>query len=613
MPIHLLSDALVNQIKAGEVIERPAAVVKELVENSLDAGARRIEVDVEQGGLGLLRVRDDGGGIARDELILALSRHATSKIASLDDLESVGSLGFRGEALASMLSVSRLKLSSRRVDEPHGWQLEGAGVIEARQPEPCAQPVGTCVEIRDLFYNTPARRKFLKAESTEFRHIDLALRRLALARYDVGLSWKHNARRVSELSPCAFEAKFETRVRAVCGDEFADNALWIDESRLGARLWGWIALPTFSRPLPDLQYAYVNGRAVRDRLIGAALRKAFADVLHSTRYPAFVLYLEADPRGIDVNVHPQKTEVRFRDSARIHDLIFGATHQALRRVRPEPAQHHHIALDELTSAPPVREFRTQAPFAYSQPGDRSMGAGVAERSIESTGWPLLKPWNPSAEISIEPGTEPNPEAEPRPNAPPETAQPLGQALALLHGIFILAQNEQGLIVVDAHAAHERVLYERLKAQLAEAPLPAQRLLVPVSVSMPEDQVDRLEQRKVDLTQFGVEVDRVSPTTMVLRAVPPLVASADLEGLLRNLADDEVHAHVDDVRSAQERVLADMACKAAIKAHRMLTIHEMNALLRDMERTEFASQCNHGRPTWIQISAQELDRQFLRGR
>lgn len=629
MPIRPLPDALVNQIKAGEVIERPAAVVKELVENSIDAGARRIEIDVEQGGLGLLAVRDDGGGIARDELVYALERHATSKIANLDDLEAVGTLGFRGEALASVLAVSRMSVSSRPPGLDHGWKLAGEGVLLQREPEPAAQPHGTQIDVRDLFFNTPARRKFLKSESTEFRHIDLALRRLALARFDIGLQWKHNGRRAAELRPCLSPAGYEDRVRAVCGDEFADNALFLDESRLGMRLWGWVALPTFSRPLPDLQYLYVNGRAVRDRLLGAALRRAFADVLHSTRYPAFVLNLELDPRAVDVNVHPQKTEVRFRDSARVHDLLFGAVHQALRRVRPD-AQHHQVTLPAAESpagtvaaaempaavspesAPARPDWTRQATLDYGR-GAPAPAYSVQERAVESvasTAWGLWasSPAPRDAAAADAPLRTPPPAA-----ASPGGEEPLGQALAQLQGVFILAQNAQGLVIVDAHAAHERVLYEKLKRQLAEGDLPAQNLLVPVVVNLPEDQAEALERRCAGLARFGLVIDRLGPSNVALRAVPPLLARGDLEALLRDLVDDGAQGHVEDVLNAQERVLADMACKAAIKAHRMLTLAEMNALLREMERTEFAGQCNHGRPTWVQVSAQELDRLFLRGR
>jgi DNA mismatch repair protein MutL len=605
--IRLLPDSLVNQIKAGEVVERPAAVIKELVENALDAGATRIEVEAEQGGLGLIRVRDDGHGIARDELALALERHATSKISSLDDLEGVASLGFRGEALPSILSVSRMSLSSRRADDAHGWLIQGDGALLDREPKPAALAGGTVVEVLDLFFNTPARRKFLKSESTEFRHIDLALRRLALARRDVAFAWKNNGKRVLDLRALGLQSTGEERVREVCGTDFVANALYIDEERGGLRLHGWVGLPSFSRSQADLQYLYVNGRAVRDRLLGAALRRAFADVLHSTRYPAFVLYLEIDPRGVDVNVHPQKTEVRFRDSARVHEMLFGVVHRALREVRPDPDQHHRIGSADFGAAP-APGLVTQSRMDYTMaPTTRHWGIAETRGAsgIGDTGWPLLAA--PAAAESAVPSRY-----QPA-NDGARAEGPLGQAIAQLHGIFILAQNERGMVLVDAHAAHERVLYERLKRQLAEGSIPSQQLLVPTMLKLAEDQADALEERREALRQFGLEFDRVGPQAVALRAVPPLLAGGDLEAMLRSLVDDESEAHVDEVLNAQERVLAEMACKAAIKAHRTLNLHEMNALLRDMERTEFANQCNHGRPTWVQLEMHELDRLFLRGR
>jgi DNA mismatch repair protein MutL len=379
MPIQVLPEQLVNQIAAGEVVERPAAVAKELVENSLDAGAQRIEVDAEQGGLARIQVRDDGRGIARDELALALTRHATSKIVSLADLERVRSLGFRGEALPSILSVSRLALTSRTAGDAHGWRLAGEGALPPGRPEPAAHPAGTTIEVRDLFFNTPARRKFMRAEGTEFRHLDQALRRIALARFDVAFALRHGARRAFELAPAATDTARARRVAELTDAEFLDNALVLDESRLGVRLFGWIALPSFSRAQSDLQHFYVNGRPVRDKLIGHALRRAYADALHGSRFPAYLLYLEIDPARVDVNVHPAKTEVRFRDSSAVHDLVFGAVHQALRRVRPDPSVHHQVHVDERTG-----EIREQAPIAYpplvpgagggGPPGPRGGGA-----------------------------------------------------------------------------------------------------------------------------------------------------------------------------------------------------------------------------------------------
>ncbi|MGQ0586101.1 MAG: DNA mismatch repair endonuclease MutL [Gammaproteobacteria bacterium] len=577
MPIQVLPEQLVNQIAAGEVVERPAAVVKELVENSLDAGARRIEVDAELGGLARIQVRDDGRGIARDELALALTRHATSKIASLADLERVRSLGFRGEALPSILSVSRLALTSRTADDAHGWRLGGEGGLAGAPPEPAPHPAGTTVEVRDLFFNTPARRKFMRAEATEFRHLDQALRRIALARFDVAFALRHGARKVLDLPAVTTAEAQAQRVAQVTDEEFLANALELDPSRLGLRLHGWIALPSFSRAQADLQHFYVNGRPVRDKLVGHALRRAYADALHSTRFPAYVLYLEVDPARVDVNVHPAKVEVRFRDSAIVHDFIFGAVHQALRRVRPDPALHHEAHFDAPATT-------VQEPFRYSP--------GVPSPS-----------WRGPSRIEEPSGQQ--------------VDQPLGHALAQLNGIFILARNARGLVVVDMHAAHERVLYERMKQQLRDGGVASQALLVPVAVGVAEDVADRAEAERPRLRQLGLELDRSGPTTLTVRAVPPLLAQSDLAGLVGALlggaVEQDSHRHFADVTEAQERVLADMACRSAVRAGRVLTVPEMDALLRDMERTELSGQCSHGRPTWVQVTQEELDRLFLRGR
>jgi DNA mismatch repair protein MutL len=589
MPIQVLPEQLVNQIAAGEVVERPAAVAKELVENSLDAGAQRIEVDAEQGGLARIQVRDDGRGIARDELALALTRHATSKIVSLADLERVRSLGFRGEALPSILSVSRLALTSRTAGDAHGWRLAGEGALPPGRPEPAAHPAGTTIEVRDLFFNTPARRKFMRAEGTEFRHLDQALRRIALARFDVAFALRHGARRAFELAPAATDTARARRVAELTDAEFLDNALVLDESRLGVRLFGWIALPSFSRAQSDLQHFYVNGRPVRDKLIGHALRRAYADALHGSRFPAYLLYLEIDPARVDVNVHPAKTEVRFRDSSAVHDLVFGAVHQALRRVRPDPSVHHQVHVDERTG-----EIREQAPIAYPP---LVPGAAVPDPGSRWAG----------AQRSPGPGTA----------APDAQQYPLGHALAQLNGIFILAQNQHGLVLVDMHAAHERVLYERMKQQLRSGGVASQAMLVPVAVNVAEDIADRAESERARLRQLGLELDRAGPATLTVRAVPPLLAHSDLAALVKALlggaVEQDSHRHFADVTEAQERVLADMACRAAVRSGRQLTVPEMDALLRDMERTELAGQCNHGRPTWVQFTHDELDRFFLRGR
>ena len=606
--IQVLPDQLINQIAAGEVVERPAAVVKELVENSLDAGGRHIEIEVEQGGLGLIRIRDDGAGIPREQLALALQRHATSKIASLEDLESVASLGFRGEALPSILSVSRFALTSRTAQEAHGWRVGGAGAVETAQPQAAAHAVGTTVEVRDLFFNTPARRKFMRAESTEFRHIDQLARRLALARFDLRLALRHNGRRALDLAPAAADAAREARIAEVCGEDFMANAVMLDETRLGFRLWGWVALPSFARAQPDLQFLYVNGRMVRDKLLGHALRRAYADVLHSTRYPAFVLFLELDPAGVDVNVHPAKTEVRFRQSAQVHDFLFGCVHQLLRRIRPDPQLHHRV---ELHDAPAATPDPVQEPLRYSRPAPYGGGAGhvggsffsgVSEPAptLASTAWPLYA------------GASSTSAAD---STVAVAQQPLGRALAQLHGVFILAENRQGLVLVDAHAAHERVLYERYKQQLESGGIPAQALLVPEVVRVGEAEADRLETQHEELSRLGLVIDRAGPEAVAVRALPPLLAKTDLGALLRSLCgeDSDSEAHFDEVLDAQHRILADMACRSAIKANRRLTLPEMDALLRDMESTELSGQCNHGRPTWVQVGAEDLDRLFLRGR
>ncbi|MES0874052.1 DNA mismatch repair endonuclease MutL [Sinimarinibacterium thermocellulolyticum] len=598
--IRILPDQLVNQIAAGEVIERPAAVVKELVENSLDAGARRIEVDLERGGLGLVRVRDDGAGIEPAQMALAFERHATSKIKSLDDLERVASLGFRGEALPSILSVSRLRMTSRRSGAGHAWTLGGEGVLFARQPVPAAHPPGTSIEVRDLFFNTPARRKFLKSEATEFRHAQNALDRIALSRFDVGFALRHNQRRVRDLAPADGAPARRARVASICGEDFIAQAVEIDESRMGMRLHGWVGLPSFARSQADLQFFYVNGRLVRDRLPGFALRRAFADVMHSAHHPAYVLYLELDPAGVDVNVHPQKTEVRFRDGGRVHDMLFGAVHQLLRGVRPQPEQHRVMLIPPPASASPER-----ASPAYPR---QASGLATDLRAIPAVA--------EAAAVYARTETAPLAVTDKAANAAPDEA-PLGHALAQLHGVYILAQNRQGLVVVDAHAAHERVLYERMKHQLDGGGIPAQGLLMPQSVTLHEDEADALEARKAELYRYGIDFDRAGPGSVRVRAVPPLLDPAQVEALIRGLVRDderrEAVSHFGEAIEAQYRVLADVACKAAIKANRRLTLPEMDALLRDMERTELAGQCNHGRPTWVQLGIDALDRLFLRGR
>jgi DNA mismatch repair protein MutL len=580
--IRLLPPQLIDQIAAGEVVERPASVVKELVENALDAGATRIEVDAEQGGAKLLRVRDDGHGIARDELVLALSRHATSKVASLEELERVGTLGFRGEALPSIASVSRLSLTSHAAGADAGWRLEGG----ASDAVPAAHPRGTTVEVRDLFYNTPARRKFLRAEKTEFDHIEQTVRRLALARFDVAFALRHNRREAFVAEPAPERASQERRLAALLGPGFVEHCVHLEHEAAGLRLSGWVGLPAFARAQADLQFFYVNGRMVRDRLVTHAVRAAFQDVLHHGRHPAYVLYLAIDPLLVDVNVHPAKHEVRFREGRLVHDFLFRTLHQVLAQPLPQA---------QATAAPAVA--RDPVPGAVPPPDQRGLGLAVAESAFA---YRAALDWQAPA--------------SPASAASAGELPPLGFALAQLHGVYVLAQSAEGLIVVDMHAAHERVTYERLKAAQATRGIASQPLLVPVTLAVSRREADLAEEEGELLFRLGLAVDRLGPETLVVRAVPVLLQGVDAERLLRDvLADFATHGTSTRVGEALNGVLATMACHGAVRANRRLTLDEMNALLRDIERTERSGQCNHGRPTWTRLGLAELDRLFLRGR
>ena len=610
MPIRQLPDTLINQIAAGEVVERPASVVKELVENALDAGASRVDIDLEEGGIRLIRIRDDGAGIPPEELPLAVSRHATSKIASLDDLEAVATLGFRGEALPSIASVSRFRLTSRRRDAEHGASLQVEGG-QVGQVEPRAHAPGTTVEVRDLFYNVPARRKFLRAERTELGHIEEWLRSLALARPDVELRVSHNGKPSRRYRPGDAEAA--ARLGETLGEDFARSALRIDHGAAGLRLHGWIAQPHYSRASADQQYLYVNGRSVRDRSIAHAVKLAYQDVLYHGRQPAYVLFLELDPSRVDVNVHPAKHEVRFRDARLIHDFVFRTLQEALAATR--------AGVEAGVAAPPPTGL------------DTPTGAGASA--------PAFQPWTPRPQplalrvddavgaysalygARVEEAGTPPPAFAPAPGATPAAAAlpaadgqvpPLGFAIAQLHGIYILAENAEGLVVVDMHAAHERIGYERLKAAHDGMGLRAQPLLVPLSLAVGERDADVAEREAQTLAELGFEVTRSGPQTLAVRSVPALLAHADPEALLRDvLADLREHGASRRVAAARDELLATMACHGAVRANRRLTIPEMNALLRDMEATERSGQCNHGRPTWARFTLGEIDRWFLRGR
>lgn len=617
--IQLLSPRLANQIAAGEVVERPASVIKELLENSLDSGAKRIDVEAEQGGVKLLRVRDDGRGIAADDLPLALARHATSKIRELEDLEQVMSMGFRGEALASISSVARLTLTSRTADADQAWQVETEGRDMQPRVQPAAHPVGTSVEVRDLFFNTPARRKFLKAEKTEFDHLQEVIKRLALARFDVAFHLRHNGKSILSLHEANDDVSRARRVASVCSTGFLEQALPIDIERNGLHLWGWVGLPTFSRSQADLQYFYVNGRMVRDKLVAHAVRQAYRDVLFNGRHPTFVLFLEIDPTAVDVNVHPTKHEVRFREGRTVHDFLYGTLHRALGEVRPE---------DQLATPAAVETMLRptgQAVGEFGPQGEMGLAASVLERPAESV-------WrSPGAGYQGQRSESSLPAAEaqgvyreffapmPAGSAPvalPDAQgdiPPLGYAIAQLKGIYILAESAHGLVIVDMHAAHERIMYERLKVAMASEGLRGQPLLVPESIAVSQREADCAEEHGQWFQKLGFELQRLGPETLAIRQIPALLKQAEATRLVSDvLADLLEYGTSDRIQAHLNELLGTMACHGAVRANRRLTLPEMNGLLRDMEQTERSGQCNHGRPTWTQMSMDQLDKLFLRG-
>jgi len=611
--IRKLPQDLVNQIAAGEVVERPSSVVKELVENSLDAGATRIEIDIEDGGSRLIRVRDDGSGIAADELPLAVSAHATSKIASLEDLERVRTLGFRGEALPSIASVSRFALTSRPHDASAAARIE----IEAGQASdvrPAQHPVGTTIEVRDLFHNVPARRKFLRAERTEFGHVDELVKSLALARPQIEFRLSNNGKASRLLRPATDDSALVARIAEILGDEFSQQSLRVEHAGAGLRLSGWVGLPTASRSQADQQYFYVNGRLVRDRIVTHAVRQAYADVLYHGRHPAYVLFLELDPAIVDVNVHPAKTEVRFREGRLVHDFIYRTLNEALAMTRagsvasviagtsPVPtAEAFAAAASGFAGA---SEWRTQTGLRLGvrEPATDYLArlAGIPEKDfhIDTTRHPG------SSQASSDQSSQ----------AIEHGVPPLGFALAQLAGIYVLAENAQGLILVDMHAAHERITYEKLKsAQVADG-IRAQLLLVPLVLAVSAREAACVEEFAADISALGFDISRSGPQSVTVKRYPGLLDGADVGALVRDVLGDFVaHGRSARLEQAHNDILSTMACHGSVRANRRLTLPEMNALLREMEETERSGQCNHGRPTWVQLSVAELDRMFLRGR
>lgn len=623
--IQLLSQRLANQIAAGEVVERPASVIKELMENSLDAGASKVDVEVEQGGVKLMRLRDDGDGVPKEDLALALSRHATSKIVNLEDLESIASLGFRGEALASISSVSRLTLTSkhRESDDSSAWQVEAEGQEMATSLSPAAHGQGTTVEVRDLFFNTPARKKFLKTERTEFSRIDEVVKRIALSRFDVQFTLKHNQRVIHQLLVARTEQEQQRRVALVCGPTFIENSVAINVEGPGLRLWGWVSLPTFSRSQADLQYFYVNGRIIRDKLVTHAVRQAYSDVLFHGRHPAYVLYLELSPELVDVNVHPTKHEVRFRDGRLVHDFLFRSLHRALAEIDPAaqmagqiqgaPTGTDGAAPGEFRVDPetgemlpsqsgelPVAQFAYQGNMSFDSNAGSQSYTGAMPRAADRAPYQAGKIQEQLQ--NYEQLTEDSGEVP-----------PLGYAVAQIHGIYILAQNKTGLITVDMHAAHERITYERLKIACADEQIKMQPLLVPLSIAVSQAEAECAESQTPILLQLGVELERVAEESIIVRQIPSLLKDANIEQLVRDVLSDVLeYGSSDRIKAHQDELLSTMACHGSVRANRALTLPEMNALLRDMEATERSGQCNHGRPTWVYQSLDELDKLFLRG-
>lgn len=591
--IRPLDEQLINQIAAGEVIERPASVVKELVENSLDAGATKISVSIEGGGLRRIVVTDNGRGIDSDDLELALSRHATSKVSVFEDLFQVASLGFRGEALPSIGAVSRLALSSRTGQARNGWRINCiGGKVTPATPVSCV--AGTTVISEDLFFNVPARRKFLKTERTERQHIDRVLRRLALARSDLSIDWQHDGGRVTTLPACGPQDNYQARLERLCGRDFATQHLMIDDSGSQAALKGWLGLPTISRSQGDLQYLFVNGRSVRDAALSYAVKRAYEDVLFHGRYPAFVLYLTLPADAVDVNVHPAKLEVRFREARAVHDFVYRAVKSALDERRPGVVTSDTPQVTPWTV--PARRREDQTP---AESGSRYTQAPLGLGSSPAHGrFPIVQ-----SEASH------RAESEDREEMPP-----LGYALGQLRGTYILAENRDGLVLIDMHAAHERITYEKMKAQMAREGVRAQPLLVPVTVAISDTEHGLLSAHEADFSRLGFELQSLGPNTAVIRSVPELLAGADLTGLVRDmLADLQTFGVTDQLGDRINEILATCACHGSIRANRRLTVAEMNALLREMERTESGGECNHGRPTWMQVTMTELDKWFSRGR
>lgn len=628
MAIRKLPSQLINQIAAGEVIDRPASVVKELLENALDAGAGHIHIDILAGGKKSIQIRDDGQGISSSELPLALTRHATSKIASLDDLEMVASLGFRGEALPSIASVSRFGLTSRTVDSDHAWQVQADGA-HISDPRPAAGDPGTMIQVQDLFYNTPARRKFLKTDKTEFQHIDELIKRMALSRFNVSFELSHNQKQVRWLKAAESDQEKQKRISSLLGPGFMAESVPIFQTHHDLQLKGWVGLPNFSRSQADQNYFFVNGRMVKDRLVTHAIRQAYQDVLYHGRHPVYVLFLEIDPSLVDVNVHPAKSEVRFREGRMVHDFLFRSLHQALASVRPENQTRLAEAHPDKTPSPEqhgLRLINSNKQDAELNPGffnTASRGRGADNPNFRyniksDTPAFIAESMNVYQHLAGNDDTQSDTvvlsESEGRSSNISSEIHPLGYALAQLHGVYILAQNVQGLVLVDMHAAHERITYEKLKTAQSEQQFQQQNLLVPLSLLVSESEADLAESHLALFHKLGIQLSRTGPEQLRVNSVPAILARGDQASMIRDMLSElKRFGQTVLIENQINEILSSMACHGSVRANRVLTLPEMNALLRDMEQTERSGQCNHGRPTWTQLSMKELDRLFLRGR
>jgi len=598
MKIQPLPEHLVNQIAAGEVIERPASVVKELLENSLDAGSTRIDIEIEQGGKDLIRIRDNGSGIAREQLSVALQRHATSKIRTLEDLEHVNSLGFRGEALPSIASISRFSLTSRLRDHDSAWSIQG-DAPESSQPAALQQ--GTVIEVRDIFFNTPARRKFLKADRTELSHIEQIIKRIALSHFDVEFHFSHNRKPVYHLKQATDRQQQEQRIKQLCGSAFVEHIIHLNHQASGLHLSGWVASPAFSRSQADLQYFFVNGRMVRDKLLVHAVKQAYRDVLHHQRQPAYVLFLNLDPIMVDVNAHPAKFEVRFRESRSVHGFISQTIFKVLADLRPED-QAETFTSDSLVQGVQVTNNQSLAAHDFALPIHQQQSMGLVQESTQAYA-ELIQPLSNSTHATRTDSASTE-----------QDIPPLGYALAQLHGVYILSQNADGLVIVDMHAAHERITYEKLKSAFEGEGIRTQPLLVPVTLAVSAREADLLETYPDVFTGLGLLIDRTGPEGLRVREVPSLLRHADIAVLVRDILSDlSEYGSSQRIQAEINEILSTVACHGSVRANRQLTLPEMNALLRDMERTERSGQCNHGRPTWRQMTMSELDKLFMRGR